>query len=73
LLSRDSVVNGDIMLGGGDITLDGVINGNGQVSAGTLHTGDNFKLKGNLKLDAQNYPPNLKDNVGGIPEHYSKK
>ena len=65
LLSRDSVVNGDIMLGGGDITLDGVINGNGQVSAGTLHTGDNFKLKGNLKLDAQNYPPNLKDNVGG--------
>jgi hypothetical protein len=65
LLSRDSVVNGDIMLGGGDITLDGIINGNGQVSSGTLRTGDNFKLKGNLKLDAQNYPPNLKDNVGG--------
>lgn len=65
LLSQDSVVNGDILLSGGDITLDGIINGNGQVSAGTLQTGDNFKLKGNLKLDAQNYPSNLKDNVGG--------
>lgn len=65
LLSRDSVVNGDILLSGGDITLDGNVNGNGQVSAGTLRTGDNFKLKGNLKLDAQNYPSNLKDNIGG--------
>jgi hypothetical protein len=65
LLSRDSVVNGDIMLSGGDITLDGIVNGNGQISAGTLRTGDNFKIKGNLKLDAQNYPSNLKDNVGG--------
>lgn len=65
LLSRDSVVNGDILLSGGDITLDGIINGNGQVSTGTLRTGDNFKLKGDLKLDAQNYPSNLKDNVGG--------
>ena len=65
LLSRDSMVNGDVILSGGDITLDGTINGNGQVSGGTLRTGDNFKLKGNLKLDAQNYPSNLKDNVGG--------
>jgi hypothetical protein len=65
LLSRDSLVNGDIILAGGNITLDGIINGNGQISAGTLRTGDEFKLKGNLKLDAQNYPPNLKDNVGG--------
>ena len=65
LLSRDSVVNGDILLGGGEVTLDGVVNGNGSVSAGTLRTGDNFKLKGNLKLESQNYPSNLKDNVGG--------
>jgi hypothetical protein len=65
LLSRDSVVDGDILLGGGDVTLDGIINGNGQVSAGTLRTGDNFKLKGNLKLEAQNYPSDLKNNVGG--------
>jgi hypothetical protein len=65
LLSRGSVVNGDILLSGGDITLDGIVNGNGQVSAGTLRTGDNFKLKGNLKLEAQNYPSNLKNNVGG--------
>ncbi len=65
LLSRDSMVNGDVILSGGDITLDGTINGNGQVSGSTLRTGDNFKLKGNLKLDAQNYPSNLKDNVGG--------
>jgi cytoskeletal protein CcmA (bactofilin family) len=65
LLSRGSVVNGDILLSGGDITLDGIINGNGQVSADTLRTGDNFRLKGNLKLKAQNYPSNLKNNVGG--------
>jgi hypothetical protein len=65
LLSQDSVVNGDILLIGGDMTLDGIINGNGQVSASTLRTGDNFNLKGNLTLDAQNYPSNLKDNVGG--------
>ena len=64
-LSRDSVVNGDVLLGGGEVTLDGVVNGNGRVSAGTLQTGDNFKLKGNLKLESQNYPSNLKDNVGG--------
>ncbi|SRR5665647_313516 len=64
-LSRNSVVNGDILLGGGEVTLDGVVNGNGSVSAGTLRTGDNFKLKGNLKLESQNYPSNLKDNVGG--------
>jgi hypothetical protein len=65
LLSGDSVVNGDILLAGGNITLDGIVLGNGQISAGTLRTGDKFKLNGNLKLDAQNYPPNLKDNVGG--------
>jgi hypothetical protein len=65
LLSRDSVVNGDILLGGGDVTLEGVVNGNGEVSAGTLQTGDNFKLKGNLNLESQNYPSNLKDHVGG--------
>jgi len=64
-LSQDSVVNGDILLGGGDITLNGIVNGNGQISAGTLRTGDNFKLKGNLKLEAQDYPSNLKNNVGG--------
>lgn len=65
LLSRDSVVNGDILLSGGDITLDGTVNGNGRVSAGTLRTGDNFRLNGSLELDAQNYPSNLKDNVRG--------
>jgi hypothetical protein len=65
LLSRGSVVNGDILLSGGDITLDGIVNGNGQVSAGTLRTGDNFKLKGDFKLEAQNYPSDLKNNVEG--------
>lgn len=65
LLSRDSVVNGDILLSGGEVTLDGIINGNGLISASTLRTGDNFKLKGNLKLEAQDYPSNLKNNVGG--------
>jgi hypothetical protein len=64
-LSRDSVVNGDILLGAGDVTLNGIVNGNGQVSAGNLKTGDDFKLKGNLVVDANNYPSNLKEHVGG--------
>jgi len=62
-LSRNSVVNGDILLGGGNITLNGIVNGDGKVSADTLQIGDNFKLKGNLELEATNYPSNLKDNV----------
>ena len=65
LLSRNSIVNGDILLGGGNITLNGIVNGNGEVSADTLSTGDNFKLKGNLELEATNYPSNLNDNVSG--------
>ena len=64
-LSRDSVVEGDVLLGGGEVTLDGIVNGNGEISTGTLKTGDGFKLKGNLELQAENYPSNLKDNVGG--------
>jgi hypothetical protein len=64
-LSRDSVVKGDVLLGGGEITLDGTVNGNGNISAGTLKTGDGFKLKGNLALQADNYPSNLKNKVGG--------
>lgn len=65
ILSRGSVVEGDILLGGGEVTLDGTVNGNGEVSTGTLKTGDNFKLKGNLSLQADNYPTNLNDKVGG--------
>ncbi|MDY0129617.1 MAG: hypothetical protein RBR63_05475 [Methanosarcina vacuolata] len=65
ILSRDSVVEGDILLGGGEVTLDGIVNGNGEVSTSTLKTGDDFELKGNLALQADNYPPNLNDNVGG--------
>jgi hypothetical protein len=65
ILSRDSVVEGDILLGGGEVTLDGIVNGNGDVSTGTLKTGDDFELKGNLSLQADNYPPNLNDKVGG--------
>ncbi len=64
-LSRDSVVEGDILLGGGEVTLNGIVNGNGSVSTSTLRTGNDFKLKGNLELEAENYPANLKDNVGG--------
>lgn len=64
-LSRDSVVEGDILLGGGEVMLDGTVNGNGEVSTGTLKTGDDFKLKGNLSLQADNYSSNLKDKVGG--------
>ena len=64
-LSRDSVVEGDVLLGGGEVTLDGIVNGNGEISTGTLKTGDGFKLKGNLELQAENYPSNLKNNVGG--------
>ncbi|AKB80812.1 hypothetical protein MSBR3_0234 [Methanosarcina barkeri 3] len=65
ILSRNSVVEGDILLGGGEVTLDGTVNGNGDVSTDTLKTGDNFKLKGNLALQADNYPSNLNDKVGG--------
>ncbi len=65
ILSRDSVVEGDVLLGGGEVTLDGIVNGNGEISTGTLKTGDEFKLKGNLELQAENYPSNLKNNVGG--------
>ncbi len=64
-LSRDSVVGGDILLGGGEVILNGVVNGNGEISTGTLRTGDGFKLKGDLKLQAENYPSNLGDNIGG--------
>lgn len=65
ILSRESVVEGDILLGGGEVTLDGTVNGNGEVSTGTLKTGDDFELKGNLALQADNYPSNLNDKVGG--------
>ena len=64
-LSRDSVVEGDLLLGGGEITLDGTVNGNGDISAGTLRAGDDFELGGGLRLQAQNYPSNLDDKVGG--------
>lgn len=64
-LSQDSTVEGDILLAGGEVTLNGVVNGNGSVSAGTLRTGENFELKGDLELEAENYPPNLEENVGG--------
>lgn len=64
-LSRDSVVEGDVLLGGGEVTLNGVVNGNGEISTGTLKTGDGFKLKGNLELQAENYPSNLRDKVDG--------
>jgi len=64
-LSRDSVVKGDILLGGGEVTLDGIVNGNGDVSTGTLKTGDDFELKGNLTMQADNYPSDLKNKVGG--------
>jgi hypothetical protein len=64
-LSKDSVVEGDILLAGGEVTLDGTVNGNGEISTGTLRTGDNFKLKGNLSLQADNYPSDLENKVGG--------
>lgn len=65
ILSRNSMVKGDILMGGGEVTLDGNVNGNGEVSTGTLKTGNDFGLKGNLSLQAKNYPSNLKDKVGG--------
>lgn len=65
ILSRGSVVEGDILLGGGEVTLDGTVNGNGDVSAGTLRTGDDFELKGDLRLQAENYPSDLDNKVGG--------
>ncbi|HEY3362962.1 MAG TPA: hypothetical protein VGK06_14390 [Methanosarcina sp.] len=64
-LSRGSVVEGDILLGGGNVMLDGLVNGNGDVSTGTLQTGNDFGLKGNLTLQADNYPSNLENKVGG--------
>lgn len=64
-LSRDSVVEGDVLLGGGEVTLNGVVNGDGEISASTLRTGNNFEIKGDLQLEAENYPSNLGDNVGG--------
>jgi hypothetical protein len=64
-LSKDSVVQGDILLGGGEVTLNGIVNGNGEVSATTLRTGNDFRLNGNLQVQAENYPPNLRNNVGG--------
>jgi hypothetical protein len=64
-LSPESVVGGDILLAGGEVTLDGTVKGNGEISTGTLRTGDNFELKGNLALQADNYPSNLEDKVGG--------
>jgi hypothetical protein len=64
-LSRDSIVEGDILLGGGEVTLNGVVNGDGEISASTLRTGNNFEIKGDLQLEAENYPSNLGDNVGG--------
>ncbi|WP_410509677.1 polymer-forming cytoskeletal protein [Methanosarcina hadiensis] len=64
-LSQDSTVEGDILLAGGEITLNGIVNGDGSVSAGTLRTGENFELKGDLELEAENYPPDLEENVLG--------
>jgi hypothetical protein len=64
-LSRSSVVDGDILLGGGTIKLAGIINGNGEVSTGTLQTGNDFGIKGNLTLQANNYPSDLKNKVRG--------
>lgn len=64
-LSKDSVVEGDVLLGGGEVTLNGVVNGNGDISASTFRTGNNFNLKGNLALQAENYPSNLDDKVEG--------
>jgi hypothetical protein len=64
-LSRGSVVEGDILLGGGNVMLDGLVNGNGDVSTGTLQTENDFGLKGNLTLQADNYPSNLENKVGG--------
>jgi len=65
LLSKDSTVEGDILLTGGDVTLNGIVNGNGSVSAGTLRTGEDFEIKRNLELVAENYPSDLGDKVGG--------
>lgn len=64
ILSKDSTVEGDILLAGGEVTLNGIVNGNGSVSAGTLQTGENFELKGNLELEAENYPSDLENKVG---------
>ncbi|HHV24578.1 MAG: hypothetical protein PHG79_05780 [Methanosarcina sp.] len=64
-LSRDSVVEGDILLAGGEVMLNGNVNGNGEISTGTLKTGEGFELKGNLALQADNYPSNLGEKVGG--------
>lgn len=64
-LSQDSTVEGDILLAGGEVTLNGVVNGDGSVSAGTLRTGENFEIKGDLELEAENYPPDLEEDVGG--------
>ncbi|AKB75122.1 hypothetical protein MSLAZ_1861 [Methanosarcina lacustris Z-7289] len=64
-LSKDSAVEGDILLAGREVTLNGIINGNGSVSARTFQTGEDFELKGNLELEAENPPSDLKDKVGG--------
>ena len=64
-LSGDSTVEGDALLAGGEVTLDGVINGDGSISTGTLRTGKEFELKGDLELNAENVPPDLEENVGG--------
>jgi hypothetical protein len=64
-LSKDSIVQGDILLGGGEVTLNGIVNGNGEISATTLRTGNDFRINGNLQVQAENYPPNLRDQVGG--------
>ncbi len=64
-LSKNSAVEGDILLAGGEVTLNGIVNGNGSVSASTLRTGEDFELKGNLELEAENYPSDLEDKVAG--------
>ncbi|AKB24753.1 hypothetical protein MSMTP_1284 [Methanosarcina sp. MTP4] len=66
-LSEDSTVEGDAFLTGGMVALEGVINGDSSISAYTLRTGKNFKLKGDLELNATNTPHDLKENVDGSP------
>ncbi len=66
-LSEDSTVQGDAFLTGGMVALEGVINGDSSISAYTLRTGKNFKLKGDLELNATNAPHDLKENVDGSP------
>lgn len=70
-IDEETIFNGDIKLAGGELRLDGVVNGNVQIAAGQITFGNNASINGDLEYSSETVLENAEQFVAGQVHYYA--